>query len=598
MTERLLQTSQNQSSSSRESIVAVVPKEVLTVRRLAVVLIGLEGVLLVALAVMRGGHPPGHDELNILETGIRMLGNKGNPHDFVHGSFIFDLMAGLHGLVYLARGLVGFGWDPGQYLAAYVLNRDLYLLAGRLIVVLFSIILLAGVYRLAKVLYSDSAGLLATGLLSFGGILPLTGTSLKEDLLASTLALFSILFLCDASMRLHSWARWSLAGALCGMAIAAKYTIVALVMAPIIMALGSKIESPWRLLTVFMVSAGATFLLIEPYIVIELPKTLEAFHRIQGQHFAGGSIRALAPRFLGDYLPLGLGIPLLCGVLPAAARALYGGDVRLRAIIAYFAVVGLIFMWTTGGMPRYVITLAPFMCVVVAGEICRWRALAVRRGLVLIGLALLLTWPANIISLKFIMLLSRPDTRPPAQAWIEATVPAGSKVLLEGTISGEPTFAPALLPTDEWFKARLEEARAVGSTGQLLQASALGAAQSGRPRYHLIEKAAEDVADFNGVDYLVLSDHHSLPHEYFRIVKSDDPDIQPLIRSRQEAMRRVQEEFTEIFSVSPVPDLRFDWFDNPDYWRLWSAPLENYDQWRLGPVIRVYRRHSLKQAAT
>jgi len=599
MTGRLLQTSRNQGSGILESSVAVVvPSEGHLVHRLAVALIAFEGILLVAVALLRGQHPPGHDELNFLEIGLRMLGTRGNPQTFIHGSLFYDLMAGLHGVTYFLRGVIGYGWESSAYLESYIEYRDIFLLVGRLIVVMFSISLLVAVYRLAQVLYGKDAGLLAIALLSFGVVLPLTGTCLKEDLPASMLATLSVLLLCDASIGLRLLARWSLAGALYGVAVAAKYTIVPLVIVPLIIVLCVKTESPGRLLVRFMMAAGATFLTVEPYIVVEFPRAVEAFQKIRGHHFSGGTIRAIAPRFLGDYLPLSLGVPLVCGILAAAAKALFREDMRPKAIVAYLAVMGAIFMWTTGGMPRYVITLAPLACVVFAGEICRWRALPVRQGIALIGLALLLTWPANILSLKFIALLSRPDTRHQAQAWIETAVPSGSRVLLEGTVSGEPTFTPALVPTEGWFEARLVEVRAAGTTGQIVAAAAVHAAKSGHPRYDLLEKAVQDVPDLKGVDYLVLSEHHSLPDERIRIVKPEDPDIQSWIRSREAAMGLVEREFIQLFSISPIPDLRFDWFDRPDYWRLWSAPLQNYQNWKLGPIIKVYRRRSVGAVGT
>jgi len=34
-------------------------------------------------AILRGQHSPGHDELNFVETGLRMLGTKGNPGEFL-----------------------------------------------------------------------------------------------------------------------------------------------------------------------------------------------------------------------------------------------------------------------------------------------------------------------------------------------------------------------------------------------------------------------------------------------------------------------------------------------------------------------------------
>ena len=57
-------------------------------RRLTFFIITFEAVVLVAVTYLRSQHPPGHDELNFLETGLRMLGSGGNPKAFLHGSFL------------------------------------------------------------------------------------------------------------------------------------------------------------------------------------------------------------------------------------------------------------------------------------------------------------------------------------------------------------------------------------------------------------------------------------------------------------------------------------------------------------------------------
>ncbi len=221
----------------------------------------------------------------------------------------------------------------------------------------------------------------------------------------------------------------------------------------------------------------------------------------------------------------------------------------------------------------------------------------VRSSFLVVTIALLLTWPANIISLKFIGLLARPDTRYLAQRWIEAHVPAGSKILLEGTISNEPTYAPPLLPTKEWFEAKQKDAQAAGTTGRIIQAKASLAARRGRPRYYLLESPKKEFTDFDQIDCAVLSSYdspwvESFSVESFSIVKPSDAKMQREVPTRQAWLRRLKKDFTEEYSVLPFPKIRFDWWDNPDYWRLWEVPFTSYRQWIGGPNIKVYRRSS------
>ena len=76
-------------------------------RRLTFVIVAIEMIVLLGVVFLRGQHPPGHDELNFLETGLRMLGDEGNPKAFLHGSLLYDLMAVLDGAVFLVQGLSG-----------------------------------------------------------------------------------------------------------------------------------------------------------------------------------------------------------------------------------------------------------------------------------------------------------------------------------------------------------------------------------------------------------------------------------------------------------------------------------------------------------
>ncbi len=557
------------------------------------IIIAAATITLVAAAILRGQHPPGHDELNYLETGLRMLGARGNPGTFLHGSFLYDLMALLQGGIFLVWGISGNGFNPDEYLAFYLANKDLYLLAGRLIVVVFAVVLLVSVNRLAAILYSRDAGLLATALLSFGALWLLSASTLKGDVPASALMILSVLVLFDSSMSLRPQVRWSLSGVLGGAAIAMSYTVVPLILVPVIVALGSRNETPRHLVVAFMVSAGTAFLAIEPFIILDAPRSLSflyaqrtGLHDLQqmSHHF-------MASRYLLDFLPLGVGILIAAAVVPAVARILFAHDIRLKAIVAYLGTSGAVCMFSTFGAPRYFIPLVPFICIIVAGELWRLDLLNMRRILAIAGVAVVLTWPANFLALKYLLLLSRPDTRNVSQAWIEAQVPSNSKILLEGTIKHEPSFAPVLVHTAKWFEDRQQDARSAGTTGRLFRAAASRAAQSGRPRYHIEEKVIEYITDLTQFDYVVLSSYDSLPAEDFFIVLDGDPDIQRIISDRQIALRRLENDFTEEFYAKPIPNLRFDWItSNHDFWGMWAAPLWSFDKWVAGPHIKVYRR--------
>jgi hypothetical protein len=308
----------------------------------------------------------------------------------------------------------------------------------------------------------------------------------------------------------------------------------------------------------------------------------------------------MAPRYLTDYFPLGLGVLLTCAVVPAAIAAVFSKAPSAgarRAMVAYLAIVTAVFMWAASGQFRYVTVLAPFFCVLVGGEMLRiGKTTRFAGSAVVLVVAVVLTWPAVIISPKIVALLTRPDTREEARVWIEARVPAGSTVLLEGTIDMEPSEAPSLVPVSDWFPPRIEQAQAAGTSGRLLMAAAALSARSRRPRYDLVETSIQSVDSLDGIDYLVLSTEDGLPGGFHSIVRPDDPSARAFLQARAAAMQRVEEAFTLVASFRPNPVLRFVWFGNPDFSRMWAAPIQSFGAWKMGPRIDVYRRADTRVA--
>lgn len=550
---------------------------------------GIAASVLTVAALLRGQHTPGHDELNFIETGLRMLGSRGNPQEFIHGSLLYDLMALVHAGIYGTLALTGNIGSPDDYLVWYLTNRGVYLLIGRLAVLACSLCLLLAVKRLAAVLYDDRAGVLAMALLGFGALLVGTGTLFKEDVPAAALGLLGLVVLLDSSLKLRPAVRSGVAGALYGIGTASKYTLVPLALIPVIVALLDKRAGGLKAVVIYLGGAAVAFLAVEPYALLDTARVAESFavHLAQvGEHQ-----HLIAPRYLLDFLPLGLGIPLVLAFLPAAVRAFLRDDPRLKAVVAYVAVAGAICLSQKYGVPRYMVPWAPFICIIVAGELVQTGHLRHARPAMILGLAFVLTWPANTIAAKYALLLTRPDTRTVAKTWIEQRVPGGNTVLVEGTIQEEPSFAPALLGTVQWYEARERDAREGGGTGRLFRAAGAVAARQQRPRYHLVQRALTEVERAEDFDYLVLSNYDSLTSEWLLILKPDDPEVHAERSLREQAVRQLEHCCRELFHAEPYPVLKFDWItNNPDYWGMWAADVTTFGTWMAGPHIRVYAR--------
>lgn len=96
-----------------------------------------------------------------------------------------------------------------------------------------------------------------------------------------------------------------------------------------------------------------------------------------------------------------------------------------------------------------------------------------------------------------------------------------------------------------------------------------------QPRYNLVEKTIDNLTNLEAVDYVVTSSYNSLPHEWYRIVRLTDPEIQRMVSSRQTATRSLDQRFTKLVVLGPHPDLRFDCFGKPDFRYLWTAPVNS-----------------------
>jgi 4-amino-4-deoxy-L-arabinose transferase-like glycosyltransferase len=230
-----------------------------------------------------------------------------------------------------------------------------------------------------------------------------------------------------------------LAGALCGLAAAAKYTGGLAAVAVLVLAW----RSPLRLRSLAAALGGAAVAFAVPGSVI----LLHPSDYLNGFLFLGGRAYGSAfqlPRgwlyFPLDALPycLGLGAyPLALAGIAAAAWRRSAPDLALLAfVLAYYAITGA----GRENFFRYLLPLVPPLSILAGGAVA---AAPARLAPAVLALALLLLLPGLYASVETDLLLGTVDSRVLAARWLEANAAAGS--VLKQPYYGGPFYSDRIV---------------------------------------------------------------------------------------------------------------------------------------------------------
>ena len=221
--------------------------------------------------------------------------------------------------------------------------------------------------------------------------------------------------------------KWNLlVGAMIGLAAAIKYNGIFLVIPYIWMCLGSipwkKWPGSWILAGI---AAGVTFLALNPFAVLDHSLFLK---EIMAQSAANrGGLPWL--HHLTYSLSGAMGWPMLALALGGTLGALFGKERRSQTIavfiLSYFAVLCFF------GQPydRYVLPLIPFIIILTTKVLFQWKE---RSRLLFWVLIPFVALPSLIKIVHWDRLMTAPDVRTVAMEWVEANIPAGSRLALEG----------------------------------------------------------------------------------------------------------------------------------------------------------------------
>ena len=361
-----------------------------------------------------------------------------SPHWFNYPSAYIYLQALSYIPYFLISAATGFGNsipDPAPY--------DFYF-AGRLMTAFVGALTVPFVYALGARLFDCRTGLLSSALLTFCLLHVVHSHYVTTDVPAALFVTGSLLF-CSLVLQSSEKRYTVLAGLFAGLAASTKYP-AAVALLPVLMAelLTRSTRQGHNLALRFGLSVAVFaggFLLGTPYAVLELSTFLSSLASVLGHYgacqpgFEGGNTWLWYLRETltsADALIVGLG---LAGIVRGVVKHRRSDLVLLSFLVPYYVLTSL---WRVR-FERNLVALLPLLVVLAARLLVdavsrlgtRWPALRKwELPLLACVTAAAALMPARAV-LDFDRALSQRDYRTLAAEWVNANVPAGSKIVTE-----------------------------------------------------------------------------------------------------------------------------------------------------------------------
>ena len=416
-------------------------------------------------------HAVGIDEPQVIGRALAIVRTGDwNPHVFDYPTLVIYL----HTAVAIVRFLLGA--VRGEWSSLDGFSIDAVYGSGRFVAALIGILTVYFAYRLARELSGRPAATLAAALLAVHPLHIRESHFILTDVPMTALTTLGVWLAVRASRR-HDAGAYAWAGAVCGLAAAAKYTGGIALAAPVAAWAYSEWRRPrrWLTLAAILGSAAIAFIAAAPFTVLDLPAFLDGF-AAQFARFATPSagdpawivyVKHLSPASARAAVPLALaGIAILLrqretrrAVVPVAAFAF----VYFYVISSHSHVFG-----------RYALPLVPIVCVLSSVAAIALVRYAQARGpfrtrpavaaALMVAAVVFLLWPPASQAVQWLEQYKRSDTRTIAAQWLKANAPKGARMAVE---NNGPTYLDAagfrIAPTEllvdhpiDWFRARAD----------------------------------------------------------------------------------------------------------------------------------------------
>jgi hypothetical protein len=512
----------------------------------------LAGLVLLALALRLWGvtfglphilHPDENFEV------YRALALGAGHYDFerISKSGYFYILFVEYGFLYLYLLLTHAVGSPDAFARLIAADPTPAWLVGRATTAVIGAVNVVLVYRIGRHLQGPAAGLLAAAFLAVAAIHVTFSHYITVDIPMTCLGTAALLYAVRIYRR-GGTADYLLAGLFLGLAAMFKLPGV-IVAVPIFVAHWMRVaRTGGRLLDLGVLKplvwcgavAAVTYVVGNPGILWRGANLFGKVVAIVGGNQWAGVTQELERSaelnlwlFYGHTLWNGMGPPILlagvAGVVVAALRRHRASMILAAYVVGYYVFMSVVQdRYLVYG--RYMLPIVPPLAVlagVLVGDLSRrLRAGDRARAAALAGVAALMCLPALIGAVQFDLKRSRPDTRILAQAWVEANVPEGASVLVEGNPEEPSQLTVQLADRRENLLALARAVRAENpGKAEFLE---LRAAADLRPAYDL-------VAVRRGESFQALSDYVDAGVNLFLLsgpVDLETPDPGPILRSR------------------------------------------------------------------
>ena len=411
---------------------------------------------------IRHGYPFSYypDEQHFINRAVSFGSGDFNPHWFHKPAFLMYLLFFEYGLFYIIGKTLGYFSDVAAFAVYYFKNPWPFILIGRMTVTLFGIATVYVTYRIGERFWSKRVGLYASLLLAlcYGHIF--SGQDVKADVptaFFTVLSVYNLLSIVENDFQAKDYIR---AGLFAGLGTATKYYPIALL--PCILAASLYEMFRRKKLLVFrkyiyaLISFWGIYFLSSPYNFLDplgrkatfgqivkmfnmiSPYKLNLYAPFQGKE------EVLATRYENHYLlksvynyihvlfsQEGAGIVIavifILGLIYMFAKL----SIKNSILLSFPVIFSVISIITSPSYTevRHQLIIYPFLSIAGAFALSQFfKKLDNQRSASLL-LTIALLFPLYHV-VRNNILVSKTDTRSLARNWIEANIPAGTKLLL------------------------------------------------------------------------------------------------------------------------------------------------------------------------
>ena len=382
------------------------------------------------------------------------LGNFQFDFDRIGKGGYFYLLFVEFGILFVVLKLIGIVGSPDDFARLFVSDPTLFYLVGRATTATIGALTVAFVYKIGRIAYSDRVAMFAACFLAVNALHVSLSHYITVDVpmvFLATVSLYFAIKLVDGG----GPREYFLAALFAAFATATKVPAIVLVI-PLFVAHVFRVQDAgtgwrdiiaakvlWQSVLVFLI----TYLTLAPGIFVNYDVFLaEMFGKFSGlTESASGTSNDLNATlsnrdlfgFYIDRIQSSMGIPLFALSLAGIAYGLWARNRSDIILITFAAVMFLAVSLTSDSrhfFPRYILPILPVLALLAGrflGRLLDLVKVGVRAEFQLALIVAFCVLPF-IDAVANNALMVKPDTRVVAKEWIDANLPSGSRVLIEG----------------------------------------------------------------------------------------------------------------------------------------------------------------------